>query len=204
MKSRMWWFNLARTVHLYSSSLLFVTLVFFCVTGFTLSRGWYDDDGARASSVELSLPPELAATLDPASWKPDLTALQALLTEAAGLGVPDSIELDQDYGEVALSYKAPAGDAQAIITSEGVLLDVQRGSTLAVLNDLHKNRNAGSAWAWFVEVSALAMLVFAVTGLIIVFQNRRRRGQSIWIICLGLATPVLLFLAFVPNIQVRG
>ncbi|MEM9530578.1 MAG: PepSY-associated TM helix domain-containing protein [Pseudomonadota bacterium] len=204
MRSRQQWYNLARTVHLYSSTVLFSLLVFFGITGFTLSHGWYADDQSRADSIEFELPLDLSAGLAPDNWQPRIDELSALIAVRSGLGLPDRVELDQEYGEITLSYKAPAGDAQAIVSSDGVLLDRQQGSWLAVLNDLHKNRDAGSAWSLLVDVCALGILVFGLTGVIIVFQNRRRRTRSVAVIAVGLITPLLLYFAFVPRIVVPG
>ena len=200
MISRQRLFNLARSIHLYSSTALFASLAFFCVTGITLSHGWYLDESGSSGSTLLPLPPEFSAGLAPDTWNPDLSALQDRIGEDVGLRSPQSIELDRDYGEIVLSYNAPAGDAEVIVTAEGLQIDVQRGSWLAVLNDLHKNRDAGAAWSLLVDVTAIGMMVFALTGLIIVFQNRRKRRLSLWIVGFGLATPILLFAAFVPRI----
>lgn len=193
-------FTLARTVHLYSSTALFASLFFFCATGITLSHGWYLDDASSSGSVSVAVPDDLAATLLPDDWDPDLDELTDFVEQSVGLDSPQNIELDPDYGEIILSYSAPAGNAEVIISADGLELDVQRGSWLAVLNDLHKNRDAGAVWAFLVDATAVGMLLFALSGLIIVFQNRRRRALSLWIIALGLATPVLLFLVFVPAV----
>ena len=193
-------FTLARTVHLYSSTALFASLAFFCATGITLSHDWYLDDASSSGSVSVTVPDDLAVTLTTEDWDPDLEVLQDFVEQSVGLTSPQNIELDPDYGEIILSYNAPAGDAEVIVSADGLELDVQRGSWLAVLNNLHKNRDAGAVWAFFVDASAIGMLLFALTGLIIVFQNRRRRALSLWVIAAGLATPVLLFLVFVPTI----
>ncbi|MEM7430653.1 MAG: PepSY-associated TM helix domain-containing protein [Pseudomonadota bacterium] len=193
-------YALMRTIHLYSSTALFASLLFFCVTGFTLSHGWYLDDSASSESIELDIPTHLADSLEYDSWDPDLDALQSLVETHTDLRSPQNIQLDRDYGEVTLSYSAPAGDAEVIASLDGIYIDIQKGSWLAVLNDLHKNRDAGNVWSLLIDVTAIGMLLFAFTGLIIVFQNRRKRSSSLWVISLGLATPIIIFLAFVPAV----
>ncbi|MEM9208481.1 MAG: PepSY-associated TM helix domain-containing protein, partial [Pseudomonadota bacterium] len=178
-------FMLARTIHLYSSTALFASLAFFCATGITLSHGWYLDDASSSGSVYADVPGDLADTLTPDDWDPDLDALQTFVEASVGLTSPQNIELDPDYGEIILSYNAPGGDAEVIVTADGLEVDVQRGSWLAVLNNLHKNRDAGAVWAFLVDATAVGMLLFALTGLVIVFQNRRKRARSLWVIALG-------------------
>lgn len=198
--TRQRFYTLMRTIHLYSSTVLFTSLVFFCVTGFTLSHGWYLDGSANTDSLELEVPADIADGLDVDTWDPDLESLQKLVEARTELRSPQNIQLDRDYGEVTLSYAAPAGDAEVIASRDGIFVDVQQGSWLAVLNELHKNRDAGIGWSLLVDITAIGMLVFAFTGLIIVFQNRRKRNSSLWVIGVGLATPIAVFVVFVPSL----
>ena len=50
------------------------------------------------------------------------------------------------------------------------------------------------------RAASAAMLVFAATGLTILFQNPRRRRSSLVSVGLGAATPFVLYLAFVSSI----
>ncbi|MEM7279076.1 MAG: PepSY-associated TM helix domain-containing protein [Pseudomonadota bacterium] len=196
--SRQRFFNLARSVHLYSSTSLFATLIFFCVTGFTLSHDWYLDESASDTSVRIPVPANIANALRPDNWSPDLDLLQEVVANKAGLHSPRNIELDQEYGEIIMRFESPDGNAEALFSAQGIMVDMHRESWLTVLNNLHKNRNAGVIWSWFVDISAIGMVLFALTGLIIVFQNRRKRSQSLWVIGLGIATPFLFYFSFVP------
>ena len=198
--TRQRFYALMRTIHLYSSTALFASLVFFCITGFTLSHGWYLDESASSQSLELEVPQDIADSLDYDNWDPNLEALQQLVEANTELRSPENIQLDRDYGEVTLSYSAPAGNAEVIASQDDIYIDIQQGSWLAVLNELHKNRDAGSGWSLLVDITAIGMLLFAITGLIIVFQNRRRRNNSLIVIGMGLATPVVIFVAFVPSL----
>lgn len=195
-------FYWARWLHLYTSTLFFSTLAFFCVTGITLNHEWYGAGQGIEGELELPLPAEvregLAAT--GTNWQPDLSALQRLVSAHTGLGTPQSIELYSDYGEVVLDYKVPAGSALVTATAEGASVEYQKGSALALFNALHKSRDADIGWSVFVDVAAAAMLVFAATGLTILFQNPRRRRSSLVTVGLGLATPLLVYVVFVPTV----
>ena len=43
---------------------------------------------------------------------------------------------------------------------------IDRGA-VAYLNDLHKGRQAGQAWSWFIDIFAIACFLFALTGLLL-------------------------------------
>ena len=64
-------------------------------------------------------------------------------------------------------------------------------------NDLHKGRNTGPAWAWFIDVFAIACIVFTVTGLFLLQMHARQRPTTWPWVGLGLLVPVLLALIFV-------
>jgi hypothetical protein len=51
------------------------------------------------------------------------------------------------------------------------------------------------------DISAVLMLLFSFTGLIILFQQLKRRGTGLWLLMWGTATPVLIYLIWVPRIH---
>lgn len=195
-------FQWARWLHLYTSTLFFTTLVFFCVTGIALNHDWYGTDHGTEGEIDLPLPNAVRESLTPMSgdWQPDLSGLQRAVSTLTGLAAPQSIELYDDYGEVVLDYRVPQGRALVTATADGARLEYRLESTLALLNALHKSRDADRVWSAFVDLSAVAMLIFAATGITIVFQNPRRRRSAFVTVGLGAATPILLYLAFVPRV----
>ena len=52
---------------------------------------------------------------------------------------------------------------------------------LALLNDLHKGRNAGTSWIVLIDITALACIIFSLTGfwLILKQPSRRSIGNSL-------------------------
>src|SRR3546814_6088252 len=69
--------------------------------------------------------------------------------------------------EIYLSLPRPGGDGWLSIdrASGAVEYELTRRGAIAYLNDLHKGRNTGAAWSWFLDEFALACLVFAIPGL---------------------------------------
>lgn len=57
---------------------------------------------------------------------------------------------------------------------------------VSYLNDLHKGRNAGPAWGWFLDLFAVACLVFCITGLFLLHLHARQRRMTWPLVGLGL------------------
>ena len=74
--------------------------------------------------------------------------------------------------------------------------DTSRG-VISYLNDLHKGRNSGTAWKWFIDIFAGACLVFTITGLFLL-QLRSAKRRSTWpIVGLGLLIPAAVAIIFI-------
>src|SRR5690606_36578128 len=98
--------------------------------------------------------------------------------------------------EVYESLPRPGGDAWLAIdrtTGEFEYERTDRG-WIAWLNDLHKGRNTGTAWRWFIDIFAVACLLFALTGLWLLQLHARQRGKTWPMLSLGLAFPALLII----------
>jgi hypothetical protein len=78
-----------------------------------------------------------------------------------------------------------------------VLFEESDRGWLAYFNDLHKGRNAGAAWSWFIDAFAFATLVFASTGLLLLKMHSTHRPGTWPMVGLGLVLPLLLALLFV-------
>tara|TARA_R110002167_G_scaffold361999_1_gene580815 strand:- start:12648 stop:13295 length:648 start_codon:yes stop_codon:yes gene_type:complete len=193
-------FSTSRMLHLYVSAALFSLLIFFCITGITLNHIDWLSSGEE-SSTSLSLP-AILTPLDELSQL-DTAPLALLLNEALGLEKAKEISIDFELGEVTADYSLPAGYAFATwyIYEGTVEIEYQQGSVFAIMNDLHKGRHTGEYWSWLIDISAVFMLLFSFTGLIILFQQLKRRGTGLWLLMWGTATPVLIYLIWVPRIH---
>ena len=101
--------------------------------------------------------------------------------------------------EVYLSLPRPGGDAWLSIDRTTGAVEYERTSRgwIAYLNDLHKGRNAGAAWRWFIDIFAIACLVFCITGLFLLQMHARQRPSTWPYVVLGLVLPLLLALLFI-------
>src|SRR5690606_20652899 len=85
----------------------------------------------------------------------------------------------------------PGRDAWLAIDRAGGTVEYERTDRgwVSYLNDLHKGRNAGPAWGWFIDVFALACVVFTVTGLLLLQMHARQRPTTWPWVGLGLVVP---------------
>lgn len=192
-------------MHVYCSTFLFTLLVFFSISGIFLNHRWYDQTRNKENFSEqpISIDQiEKWRLRSDEEWNPDTTLISEFLAKNYSFGPPNSIELDADSGEIIFEYKVPAGYAVVIIDTQIELLslEIQEGSTIGVLNDLHKGRNSGLVWSWVIDISAGLMCLFAITGVIILFQGKKYKMPGLISVAAGILTPLILYLVFVPKV----
>jgi hypothetical protein len=90
---------------------------------------------------------------------------------------------------------APAPVIKALQAAEAEL--TSRG-WVSYLNDLHKGRNTGPVWSWFLDIFAAGCIVFCITGLILLWMHAHARKTTWWYVGLGLFIPLVLALHFIP------
>ncbi|MDR9466880.1 PepSY-associated TM helix domain-containing protein [Marinospirillum sp.] len=184
-KSQRW----VRPLHAYSSMFMLLIMLFFTVTGLTLNNRHWTPDPPLPAEVEQQLPPALSQQLLEADHPETLAAeTWQWIREEVGLA---SGELSSRWsaGEASLflDVKRPGGYTYVeVFPEENYLwLENQSQGWLAVLNDLHMGRYAGEAWSWFIDFSALVMLVFTLTGFWLILFHPRRRSRTLILSGLG-------------------
>ena len=66
-----------------------------------------------------------------------------------------------------MSFKGPGYAADAFVDRKTSAYDVTetRMGVVAIINDLHKGRDTGPAWAQIIDLSAILMMLVSITGL---------------------------------------
>ena len=195
-------FSLCRWLHIYVSTALFSLLVFFCITGITLNHAnWFSNDGEQRQ-VSKILPEQLKKSLINQD-KTALFDLQQYVEKLIQLNKVRSIDVDSDIGEISFDYPIPAGYVFVSVFVEAGEIEIEQksGSMVSLLNDLHKGRHSGEFWSWLIDISALLILFFSVTGFVILLQNNKRRSKGIFFMVFGTIAPWLGYLAWVPRIS---
>ena len=109
-------------------------------------------------------------------------------------------EFTVDEAECSVTFKGPGYSADARIAREtGEYSLTQRSQGfVAVINDLHKGRDTGRAWAWLIDVSAALMTLVSLSGLILLFYLKRRRLAGVAIALIGTAVVAAVYYLWVP------
>ena len=195
-------FSICRWLHIYVSTALFSLLIFFCFTGITLNHAaFFSGEGEQQLKIA-PLPQNLMSSLnrdeDLALFK-----LQTYVENIIGLEDVRSIDIDKEVGEISFDYPIPAGYVFVTVYLDVGEIEIEQksGSLVSLLNDLHKGRHSGEFWSWLIDISAGLMLVFSMTGLVILLQNNKRRAKGIFYILLGSIAPWLAYLLWVPRIN---
>jgi hypothetical protein len=194
--------QLYRTTHLWhwiSAAVCFAALILFTVTGITLNHASAISATPSVATGEAQLPEKLRAALaaaDPQGAPPaDVTAWAESEFDLA-LGGAAAEWSDE---ELYLSAPGPGRDTWVSIDRASGLAksETTNRGWIAYFNDLHKGRNTGLAWTIFIDIVAIAVLFFSITGLVLLWIQARQR-TSTWPLVGGgvvLVVALMVFLA---------
>lgn len=193
------WLKQLHSWHWISAALSLTGMLLFAITGITLNHA--ATIGATPVVVEKSgmLPPSLQRMLT-APRTPD-SPLPAPVAKsvAATVGLdPAGKPVEWSDSDAYVALPRPGGDAWISIerASGRITAETTDRGWISYLNDLHKGRNTGVAWAWFIDIFAGTCILFTLTGLLLLQLHARHRPTTWPIVAAGLAIPVLLVFLF--------
>ena len=198
------WLRALHQWHWISSAVSLFGMLMFALTGITLNHSGAIEAKPRIETRSVAIPASLRDDLRTLAG--DGQAAEHPLPDAATRWVADAMALsvagkpaEWSEGEIYLALPRPGGDAWLHLDLEAGEAEYEltdRG-WIAWLNDLHKGRNTGEAWRWFIDLFAVACVVFSVTGLLILQVHATTRA-SVWpVVGLGVVLPALLILLFI-------
>ena len=198
---RSFWLKQLHQWHWISAAVSLIGMLLFAITGVTLNHAGQIEARPVVVSRKTTLPPDLLALLakGPEEGKRPLPVqLEPFLDKAVGADVAGR-EGEWSADEVYVALARPGGDAWVSIDRATGAVEHEKTTrgVVSLLNDLHKGRNAGKVWAWFIDIFAAACVVFAVTGLILLQFHARARPLTWPLVGLGLAAPAILVILFV-------
>jgi hypothetical protein len=198
--ARVFWLKQLHSWHWISAAISLVGMMLFAITGITLNHAASIGAEPKLTQAEATLPAPLLAMLrtpaDPAAPLPDAVADQiegAVKLDAHGKPAEWSEE------EVYVALPGPGRDAWISIDRASGAVTAERTDRgwISYLNDLHKGRNTGSAWFWFIDLFAIACIVFTITGLLLLQLHAKHRPSTWPLVGLGLLIPVILAILFI-------
>ncbi|WP_192645492.1 PepSY-associated TM helix domain-containing protein [Sphingopyxis sp. OAS728] len=195
------WLKQLHMWHWMSSAISLIGLLLFAVTGFTLNHAADIEAAPVVTEKAAQMPPALLARLKsatPAAEKAPLPADVAEWVEDS-FPVKASGEAEWSADEVYLPAPRPGGDAWVAIdlVTGAVSSEVTSRGWVSYLNDLHKGRNSGGEWSLFIDVFAFACLIFAITGLVLLWLHSAKRMSTWPLVGMGLALPAAIAIIFI-------
>jgi hypothetical protein len=200
-KRRAFWLKHLYRWHWISSAACLIGMLLFALTGITLNHAAHIESRPRVTSLEAQLPEALLRELTGgARPRKGLVppAVRDWLSREMSVSVGDR-EAEWSKDEVYVSLPRPGGDAWLSIDLDGGEVRYERTDRglISYLNDLHKGRHTGAAWSWFIDVFAVATLVFCVTGLFLLQLHAGGRPITWPMVGLGLVIPLVLAILFI-------
>ena len=198
--SRGFWLRTLHQWHWISSAVCLIGMLLFSITGITLNHASRIEAKPQVQNQQLELPaPVLKALDDREDGNAPLPARVAdWLSNRLEVSI-GSREAEWSPEEIYLSMPGPGSDAWLSIDREtgAVEFEKTRRGWVSYFNDLHKGRNAGPGWGWFLDVFAVACLVFCITGLFLLHLHARQRRMTWPLVGLGLLIPLLIALLLI-------
>jgi hypothetical protein len=198
---RAFWLRQLYQWHWISAALSLVGMLGFAVTGFTLNHAADIPAQPVVTTLERVLPDPILATIDvpeEAERRRLPENLSAWLGQEMSVQVSDR-EAEWSDEEIFLKMPRPGGDAWLSIDlfSGDVMYEETSRGWVSYFNDLHKGRDTGPIWRWFIDIIAIACVIFCVTGLVIMQFLANRRPVTWPLVGFGFIAPLLLVILFI-------
>jgi uncharacterized protein len=184
--------HLARWLHTYLSMLSFAILLFFAVTGLTLNHAEWFDAHARPARVHGALNKQWVNASNPDRVSKDDLVRYFRQTHHIK-GALSDLRVDGDQCEILFKGPGYAADATIDRATGSYDLTISPFSAVALLNDLHKGRDAGKIWSDVIDFSAVLMTLVSLTGLTLIFFLNKRRISGLLVVVIGAAICWLVY-----------
>ncbi len=185
-----------------SGAVCLLGMLFFSATGITLNHAGAIPADPRVEERTIALPPALLDAVSPEALGEEPAALPEAVERHVSRQLGVSLTgrpVEWSEYDAYVSLPRPGGDAWLSLdreTGEVLYEETSRGA-VSYLNDLHKGRNTGAGWRLFLDLFAVAAILFSLTGLWLLQISAKRRPSTWPLTAAGLAVPVMILLVFV-------
>jgi len=182
-----------------TAAISLIGMLAFAATGITLNHAADIPATPAVRQLSAELPRPLLRTIaTPADSAAPLPApVAAAIASQIGLDTAGKPGEWSD-GEVYIALPRPGGDAWVTLdrTNGKISAEITDRGWVSYLNDLHKGRNTGGIWSWFLDIFAVACILFTLTGLFLLYMHSKPRPLTWPLVGMGLVIPVLILLLF--------
>ncbi|MDF1753894.1 MAG: PepSY-associated TM helix domain-containing protein [Verrucomicrobiales bacterium] len=203
-KKKSFWTKQFYLWHWVSSAICLMTMLLFAITGITLNHA--GKITAKPAKIEKTaeLSPNLLAEIkvdddEDSEFKKALPGpIRQWISNQFDVTTGGRAYEWSDI-DIYIDLPTPGGDAWMSIdreTGEVIYEKTTRG-LIAYANDLHKGRNTGREWVWFMDIFSGASIIFCLTGLALLWVHSKRRPSTWPIVAAGLLIPFIIIFFFV-------
>ena len=199
-RRRAYWLKTLHQWHWISSAVCLIGILLFSVTGITLNHASQIESKpvveTRTTQLPTAIGERLASVVAVKAALP--VEVRESIFERIGVRLGERVGEWSD-AEVYVSMPRAGGDAWLSIDRASGEVEYERTDRgwISYLNDLHKGRNTGAAWSWFIDLFAVACIVFSVSGFFLLQMHARQRPMTWPLVGLGLLVMLLVAILFI-------
>lgn len=192
-----WLWRQMRVWHWASSAVSLAGMLLFAFTGYTLNHAGELAAKPRVTVADLTAPPWVVEALA-SGGAPQRARAAAWFRSTLDFDFARA-QQERQGAEILASLPRPGGDAWLAVDLESGAVHLEKTDRgwIALLNDLHKGRHAGRAWALLLDLFAGACVLFCLTGLGLLAMHAARRRMTWPAVAAGLLVPALLAAWFI-------
>ncbi|MEO7775781.1 MAG: PepSY-associated TM helix domain-containing protein [Steroidobacteraceae bacterium] len=189
LRRRILWHKQAHQWHWISAALVLGGILIFSATGITLNHAAQIEGSptimTRSAMLPAALLGELRAPISPsiAQW------IDAHLEVAI---VGHEVEWSDDEAYVSMPRAGVDTWLSIDRTTGAIEYEATDRGWIAFFNDLHKGRNTGWVWSLFMDVIAVACLIFSISGFFLLQLQAKHRAATWPVLGAGAAVLVLI------------
>lgn len=205
-QQRAFWLRHLHNWHWISSAICLIAIILFAITGFTLNHAGDIEARPQTSQKTGKIPDNLLQQLTTEVPKRSQKGADTQLPNELVQWLETQHRIDVtgkpaewSAEEIYLPLPRPGGDAwlRLNLTDGELEYEKTERGVIAYLNDLHKGRNTGKAWSWFIDIFAVACLIFCITGLFLLKMHASNRRLTWPLVVAGLVLPLVLSIMFI-------
>jgi len=187
---------LVRWLHIYLSMLAFAVVFFFAITGLTLNHA--DKFTGQVQTSQEKGQMNAAWTRGPDTLHIDKLAIVEYLRRTHGIKAAVS-DFRIDESQIGVSFKGPGYAADVFLDRATGDYDLTKTSAgfVGMINDLHKGRDTGRGWSFFIDVCAILLSLVSLTGIVLLLFLKRRRLSGLLVAAGGLLLAWLIYMIWI-------